>query len=162
MKNALKLLVIGLVGGLIAMSLHVPAGFMIGSVVAVGISVLLRPNLGKAPRSYAEIGKILIGTVIGATFDRHVLAQLGSLLLPTAAASLVLIAVALILGWVLCKLTGLDVATALFGLTPGGLPEMTAVAQEVGADSRVVVTLQFLRLSSVLVLVPLVLRLLFP
>ena len=60
MKNALKLLVIGLVGGLIAMSLHVPAGFMIGSVVAVGISVLLRPNLGKAPRSYAEIGKILI------------------------------------------------------------------------------------------------------
>jgi membrane AbrB-like protein len=161
MKNASKLLAIGLIGGLIAISLHIPAGFMIGAMVAVGVSRLVFLNLGTAPRIYGEIGKILVGTFIGATFDRHVLAQLGSLLLPTAVAMLVLIAIGLALGWVLTKLTDLDVPTALFSLTPGGLPEMTAVAQEVGADSRVVVTLQFLRLASVVILVPLLLRLVF-
>jgi membrane AbrB-like protein len=161
MKNASGLLAIGLVGGLIAVVLHIPAGFMVGATVTVGISRLVFVNLGKAPRIFEEIGKILVGTFIGATFDRHVLAQLGSLLLPTAVAMLVLIAIGLALGWVLSKLTGLNVQTALFSLTPGGLPEMTAVAQEIGADSRVVVTLQFLRLASVVILVPMLLRLVF-
>ncbi len=161
MENASKLLAIGLIGGLIAINLHIPAGFMIGAMVTVGISRLVFLNLGTAPRIYGEIGKILVGTFIGATFDRQVLAQLGSLLLPTAVAMLALIAMGLALGWVLSKIAGLDVPTALFSLTPGGLPEMTAVAQEVGADSRVVVTLQFLRLVSVVILVPLLLRLVF-
>lgn len=146
MKNASRFLAIGLIGGLIAIILHIPAGFMIGAMVTVSISRLVCLNLNKAPRIYGEIGKILLGTFIGATFDRYVLVQLGSLLPPRAVAMLGLIAIGLALGWVLSTLIGLDAATALFSLTPGGLPEMTAVAQEVGADSRVVATLQFLRL----------------
>ena len=57
MKNASELLAIGLIGGLIAITLHIPAGFMIGATVTVGISRLVFLNLGKAPRIYGEIGR---------------------------------------------------------------------------------------------------------
>ena len=161
MKNASGLLVIGLIGGLIAFILHIPAGFLIGAMVAVSISMLVCPGLGKAPWIYEEIGRTLLGTFIGATFNRDVIAQLGSLLPQATLAILGLVITGLALGWVMSKLTNLDVATALFSFTPGGLPEMTALAQEVGADSGIVATLQFLRMSGVVILVPLLLRLLF-
>jgi membrane AbrB-like protein len=72
-----------------------------------------------------------------------------------------MIGMGLVLAWLLSRLTGLDIATALFSLTPGGMPEMLAVAQESGADLGVVATLQFLRYNSVVILVPLIIDWLF-
>jgi uncharacterized membrane protein AbrB (regulator of aidB expression) len=65
-----------------------------------------------------------------------------------------LMAVALIGSRLLARWTDLDLGTALFSLTPGGMMEMVSVAEEIGADLGVVATLQFVRYSCVLVLAP--------
>jgi len=155
MKNALWLLGIGVVGALLLLWLKVPAAWMIGPLLAVGAVKLARPELGKAPAAYSEVGKLLLGTVIGATFSRSMLEQLGHLLPYAVAATLALMAVALVAAWLLARWTELDLGTALFCLTPGGMPEMVAMAEEIGADLGVVATLQFVRYTCVVLLAPL-------
>jgi len=161
MKDAIQLLVIGLAGAVVASLLDIPAALMIGPMLVVSISKLAGLDLGKAPRAYSEIGKVLLGTFIGATFNRQALDQLGHLLPPAVAAMLAMIGTGLALAWMLSRLTHLNVATALFSLTPGGMAEMVAVAQESSADLGVVATLQFLRYNSVVILAPVIIDWLF-
>nr|MBC7244812.1 AbrB family transcriptional regulator [Chloroflexota bacterium] len=158
MKNAFYFLAIGLAGALAADWLGIPAGLLIGAMLAIAIVKLAGFDLGKVPFIYDEGGKILLGTVIGATFNRRVLLQLGTLLPSAIAATLAMIAIGLVLGWLLARTTQLDTATGLFSLTPGGIAEMVAVAQEIGAGATIVATLQFLRLSSVVILAPVIIH----
>lgn len=154
MTQSLQLLALGLAGALAADWLGIPAGLLIGAMLAVACAKLAGINLGKVPLLYDEGGKILLGTAIGATFNRRVLLQLGALLPSAIVATLAMIAIGLFLGWLLAQITHLDIATGLFSLTPGGIAEMVAVAQEIGASATVVATLQFVRLSSVVILAP--------
>jgi membrane AbrB-like protein len=155
MRNALWLLGIGAAGAALLLWLNVPAAWMIGPLLAVSAVKLAQPGLRKAPAAYSEVGKVLLGTVIGATFSRSTLEQLGHLLPYAVAATLALMVVALVAAWLLARWTELGLGTALFCLTPGGMPEMIALAEEIGADLGVVATLQFLRYTCVVLLAPL-------
>jgi len=157
MTDAIRLLAFGLTGAALASWLRIPGGWMIGPMLAITVAKVGGVNLRKAPRAYSEIGKVLLGTFIGATFNRAALAQLGQLLLPAIGSTLVMIVVGMALAWMLARLANLDVGTALFSLTPGGMAEMVAIAEETTADLGVVATLQFLRYSSVVMLAPAIL-----
>lgn len=161
MKQTALFALVGLGGALLAHQLHIPAGLMIGPLLAVLLLKLADSHLGQAPRVFGETGKILLGTFVGATYNRAALAQLGDLLLPTVLTTLILIGSGVCLAWLLSQWTELDMGTALFSLTPGGIQEMIAVCEESGADVAAVTMLQFLRHLSVLVLVPAVVGWLF-
>lgn len=153
---AVRLLALGGLGGALASALHIPGGWLTGSVVAVMLLKVLRPDTDRAPRAFGEAGKILLGTFVGATFNRELLAQLGGLLPMAIASTAAMIAVSALLAWAMSRLTSLDIGTALFSITPGGMPEMIAASEDTGADLATVATLQFLRYASVIVLVPLI------
>ena len=161
MRKAFPLLVVGTTGALAADRLGIPAGLFIGAMLAVATLKLLYPTVGEAPTALKVIGGALLGTAVGSTFNRALLAQMGSLLLPTVGATLAVTATGLALGWVLGRLTDLDMATALFCLTPGGVAEMVAAAQDTAADITVVAVLQLVRLTSVLLLAPVIIAWLF-
>jgi len=161
MQKTLQLLAAGTAGAVLLHWLGVPAGLYIGAMLSVATLKLLRPRLGEAPAALKLIGGALLGTAVGSTFNRPLLARMGSLLLPTLGATLAIILVSTGLGWLLSRLTGLDLATALFSLTPGGVAEMVATAQDTTADITAVATLQLLRLASVLLLAPAIIDWLF-
>jgi membrane AbrB-like protein len=157
MTAALKagqFLAVGLCGAVLASFLRIPGGLMLGPMLAMVCLKLLAPEAGEAPPAFGEVGKILLGTYVGATFDRVLLAELGTLLLPVVVSTLLLIGAGLLLARLLARFTELDTATALFSLTPGGMQEILAVSGESGADVAAVTVLQFLRFVSVLVLAP--------
>jgi membrane AbrB-like protein len=149
-----QFLAVGLCGAVLASFLRIPAGLMIGPMLAMMFLKWVAPDTGKAPLAFGEIGKILLGTYVGATFNRALLAELGELLVPVIVSTLILIAASLLLAWLLARYTDLDMATALFSLTPGGMQEMVAVSGDSGADVAAVTILQFVRYVSVLMLVP--------
>ncbi len=156
MRNAVQLLAIGAVGAAVALLLRIPAAWMTGPMLSVSVAKLAGWQRDKAPTAYSEVGKVLLGTVIGATFHRSILAQLGSLLAPAMLATLAMIAAGLALAWTLARYTDVDLGTALFSLTPGGMAEMVAVAEEIEADLAVVATLQFVRYTCVVLLAPVI------
>ncbi|WP_051472176.1 AbrB family transcriptional regulator [Patulibacter minatonensis] len=54
------------------------------------------------------------------------------------------------------RLTGLDRATASFGMVAGGASGIVAISRELGADERLVAVMQYLRVLVIVVLTPLV------
>lgn len=61
-------------------------------------------------------------------------------------------------GALLSRFTGMDLPTSLLSVAPGGLIEMALTAQSVGADPTIVTSLQFVRLYTILAIVPFVLK----
>ncbi len=109
---------------------------------------------------YAEVAiQIAVGVLIGLSADRSLLPLLKTVL-PLAllgAAGLVLFGSLLALlsvrmGW-------LDGVTALLGFTPGGISVMSLLAEEEGGKAAVVATIHFVRVFTIMIVAPLLLRL---
>lgn len=154
---AMTLMLAG-IGGSVAVALHLPLGFMLGSIVAVGLAagfglrvagqgVFLPPKL--------RIGFVpVIGVAIGGAFTPEVAAQAagwwGSML-----ALLIYVPLAHALGYAIYRAGGLDRVTAFFGAVPGGLIESIDLGEQAGANMPMLTSLHFLRLIGIIVSVPL-------
>jgi membrane AbrB-like protein len=130
------------------------AGMGIGLAAALAPAVRLR-----LPRRLYALAQALLGAAIGT------LAQVGISGSPSVLAALPLliiatIALSLAAGATLARRTAVGHDTALLGMVAGGSAGVVAVADEVGADTRLVATMQYLRVAIVAATVPLVATLL--
>lgn len=152
-------LALGLAGGLAARALGLPLPLMLGSLVALGVtSVLgLRP-MGITPWLPEQLRRgfiPVIGVAIGSGFTPALLGDARQWL-ATAAAVLVFVPLAHAMGYrVYRRLGALSPPTAFFAAMPGGLFEAMEMGEAAGADRRMLVILQFLRLILCILLVPL-------
>lgn len=144
-------------GGLLFYKLRVPAGALIGSMLAVAVYNLASD---KAVVPYGvRVGiQILAGAIIGVRVSRETLLSLKTMIGPVAIIVASVLAINLIVGFVLYKVTGMDLATCLFGAAPGGVVEMTLAGEALGADTPKVALMQLVRLFSVMSFMPFILR----
>ena len=63
-------------------------------------------------------------------------------------------------GWLIHKVCGLDLATALFGAIPAGVSDMALISTEMGGDAPKVAALQLVRYVGILSLMPAAIQLL--
>jgi len=152
--RGLALLAVGTAGALAAQGIGIPAGVIVGALLASGLHRLAGGDPGRWQGRYGRLGRLLLGTVIGAAFGPDVIAPLKAALVPMVALIAIIVGVGLGLGWALGRFTRLDVTTALISSVPGGLPAMTAMAEEIGADATVVAAIHFSRLVTILVAGP--------
>jgi membrane AbrB-like protein len=153
-RNGLALLGAGAAGGWVGARLGIPAGVLIGALVASSAFRLAGGEPEPWRSSFGSAGRLLFGTVIGAAFGRDVLAPLRGAVLPMLVVTTVIIGVGLILGWALARFASLDIATSLLSSVPGGLPAMVAMADDSHADVTVVTAIHFTRLTTILLLMP--------
>ncbi|PTV95517.1 hypothetical protein C8J27_104153 [Rhodobacter aestuarii] len=152
-------LALGTVGGFVAKALHLPLPMLVGSLLAVGTAALagLKP-LGRAVQFPAKLRLFfipVIGVAIGASFTPEILRGAVAWL-PSLAALCLFIPLAHYLSFRALRATGtLDPITAFFGAAPGGLIETVQMGEEMGGDARMLTMLQFLRLITTLIAVPL-------
>ena len=83
----------------------------------------------------------LLAVSVGARLSAETLKTLKQVLLPAASIILVLVALGISLGFVLYWITPLDLITALLSSVPGGAASLTAVADDLGGDLRIVASL---------------------
>lgn len=157
--STLTTLAIGFAGGTLAHALHLPLAYLMGSLLAVGITAALELRPFKrtvfVPPTLRMIFIPIIGVAIGGNFTPQVLAQMPGWW-PSLLALLLYIPLAHWLGYRFYRRFGpLPPATAYFGAVPGGLIESVMLGEEAGADPRLLVLLQFLRLILTIFLVPL-------
>lgn len=152
-------MLIGTVGGLIARSLHLPLGLLLGSILAVGLAAMLNARVGGIglgfPQALRNLFVPIIGVAIGAAFTPEVLRQMPGWWI-SLLALLVYIPVAHGAGYVIYRRGGLPKAEAFFGAVPGGLIESVVLGEEAGADARTLILLQFLRLILTIIAVPVI------
>lgn len=145
---------IAVMGGLVAVHYHIPAGAMVGALIAVALANLATGRTSMVPKHVTFAGRALLGTVIGSAINRQTLELLGSAILPTIIIAFALLGASVGIALLTARFAKLDRATAICALTPGGMGEMTSIAHELGADMRVVAALHVLRLVLILIIVP--------
>ncbi len=146
-------------GGAAAAALHLPLGYLMGSLLVTGIIAArgLKP-FGKPVTLPARLRFSfvpVIGVSIGGAFTPEVARQaLGWG--PSLAALFLFIPLAHAIGYAIYRRGGLARPEAFFGAVPGGLLESVQLGEEAGADVRLLTVLQFLRLILTILIVPMI------
>ncbi|MCI0634092.1 MAG: AbrB family transcriptional regulator [Actinobacteria bacterium] len=140
---------------MIAVGFPTPALF---AAVVIGIAYALiavrRPL--DIPSSGKTIGQALIGVALGAALDASTLRAVASNWFGVSAVTLATLAVSLGVGIAIARLTGISQATGTLGLIAGGASGIVAMADELGADGRLVAFMQYIRVLVVVLVAPLV------
>jgi membrane AbrB-like protein len=152
----------GTVGGLLAQRTGIPAAPLAGALLGTAlVSMSGRLEIAHWPVGTRTLLEIAIGTVIGTGLTAATLVQLGSLWRPALLITVTLVATGLVVGLWSARLLGIDPVVALLGAAPVGISGMSLVGAEFGVGAAVA-ALHAVRLITVLVVLPLVVRLVLP
>jgi len=136
--------VAAIAGGLVGVALGIPAGGLVGAMLAVALVARRVPST-PLPPWLRDGARIVAGTAAGALVSRSVLGGLGWALLWGALANLAVVGAGLLCAVLFARWSGVDRGTAFLSFAPGGLVELTALADEFDVESQVVVSVHLLR-----------------
>ncbi|MFM1811939.1 MAG: hypothetical protein RLZZ336_877 [Cyanobacteriota bacterium] len=150
----------GLSGGLLALRTGIPAAPLAGALLGAAlVSLSGRLEAASWPAGTRTTLEIAIGTVIGTSLTAPALLELQRLWKPALLITLTLVLTGIVVGLWCSRLLGIDPVVALLGAAPGGISGMSLVGAEFGVGAAVA-ALHAVRLITVLLMLPLVVKLL--
>ncbi len=151
-------LLIALTGGWLLSSLGVPAGIMVGSMLAVAAAgVVGLPMRSLHPRLFSPL-LVTVGIMVSDNFGPETAQTLlsGQLLWPVILSTVLIFASSLGIAWIIHRLSGWDMPTSFLAAAPGGFTVMTTLAIRYNKDPFRVSMLHLCRLMAIKTVVPLV------
>lgn len=140
---------------------NLPAPHVIVSVI-IGLVAASTGLMRRTVPTHLHTGaQAVTGVIIGTFLNIHALGSAGGSLLPLLAVTVATLVLSLIAGLVLARWTGLDDRTATLGMVAGGSAAIVSASEDLGADSRMVAFMQYLRLTLVVLTMPLLVRFVF-
>jgi membrane AbrB-like protein len=144
---ALLLAVAAIAGQLLTM-VHVPAGRFLGPMV-VAIAFAVAGCTVRLPKAAFKGGQSVIGLLASHSISAAVLASLAQAWPIMVAATACTIFLSLFVGVAMARYGDLPGTTAIWGSAPGAASAMISMAEDQGADGRVVATMQYVRVVCV-------------
>ncbi len=148
-------LAIAAAGGVAADVAGLPAGWLSGAMIAVGLAALSGLS-ARMPRALRDLVFLLLGITMGAGVTPDVIGQLPAWPITLAALALTVVLVTAASYTFLRRVAGWDAASAYFGSIPGALTMTIAAAETSPADMRLVSLSQTIRLFMLVAVLPLV------
>ena len=137
--------------------------FLFGALLVGLVVALVRPrSRGAVPRPAFIAAQAALGVMLGTFLESSSLSSLADDWLPVAAVSIGTLALSIGAGLVLTRTTEVDGPTGTLGMVAGGASGIVAMADELGADARLVAFMQYLRVLIVVLSIPLTVALAFP
>ena len=149
-----RTLVVGAAGGALFAWLNLPLAWMLGAMVATTAVSLGGANL-YVPGPMRSIMVAIIGVLLGASFTPEVVEKAREWPLTIGCLLLYLGVLVGALFLYFHRIVGLDVPTAYFSATPGGLSEMVITGAAMGADDRTIALIHTSRVLLVVLAIPL-------
>ena len=158
--NLIYYLIAGGTFGLLALKTGIPAAPLAGALIGASIlSISGKIEAASWPNGTRTILEIGIGTVIGTSLTTDSLVALQTLWKPAILITFTLIITGLAIGLWTSRLLNVDIITTILGAAPGGISGMSLVGTEYGVGAAVA-TLHAVRLITVLLILPLVVKML--
>lgn len=154
MDKIIFTIIIAFVGGGIGHALKFPAGAMVGAMVAVSVANILGAD-PRIPEFFNIAAQILIGGFLGLSVTKEVVAGLKDYTIPSILVVMILAVFGVVTGFIINKITGLELYTSLFGSVPGGMQEMVVLSQSYDVNHPAVMTIQTVRRVLIVVIYPL-------
>jgi hypothetical protein len=145
---------IGAIGALVFVHFGLPLPWYLGALTACLIASVARLPVER-PRPLAGPLRATLGVAVGSAFTPAILGQVGAM----TASLLILVPFMILITTTSMtfyqRLAGFDRPTAFFSAVPGGLADMTAMAEQAGARQRTVILVQATRIVLIVFAVPL-------
>lgn len=149
---------IGTIGALIFVYFRLPLPWYLGALTACLIASVAGLPIER-PRPLGGPLRATLGVAVGSAFTPAILGQVGAM----TVSLLILVPFMIIITTTSMtfyrRLAGFDRPTAFFSAVPGGLADMTAMAEASGANQRTVILVQATRIVLIVFAVPLWLQL---
>ena len=142
------LLSISAVFGWALTALHLPAGVLLGCMLAGIVLSSQEIRLG-IPTTLFALAQGVIGCLMAKSLQPSTLAKVASDWPIFLGATFSIIAASAGLGWLLMRRQVFPGTTAVWGLAPGAASAMVVMAEAYGADVRLVAFMQYLRVAVV-------------
>ncbi len=149
------LLALGSVAAFLFSSLHVPAGTMVGPMLAVGLYTKVGGIGAKPNKTLQSVVQMGVGGLVGLGITKDSLLRIDEYFLPALLLCVLIVGGSLLLSLALNKISGWDKRTCLLAASPAGLSPTVLLSMELEADSAKVIVFQVLRLGLVLLFAPL-------
>lgn len=153
MDNLFITLIIGVIGGLIVMRLKVPTGAMMGAMISVALFNIITDD-ASMPQNVRVLTQMAAGALVGTKIRYKDVRDLRYMIKPAVLMISSMIILDLSMGYLMYRITGLSLVTSLFACAPGGLVDTSLISSDFGADASKVAILHLIRLSSVMILFP--------
>jgi len=157
-KRFFTTILVAACGGLLFWKLGVRAGAMIGAMLATASYNILRGG-AFYPSSARKYTQIFSGAYIGLSLDRASFFALKNLIGPALLMIAAVVIFTYISAMLIHKVTKLELTTCMMASTPGGLTEMSLLADDLGGDTPKIALMQTVRMMSVVALFPSILAL---
>lgn len=151
----IETLLCGLAGGILFTIFHLPLIWMLGPLTAIVIWKLLSKRSLYWPDQFRNGGQMLLGYSMGLSFTNESARQIINQLPSMAIVTVLMVVFALVIAYLVSRLTGISIPSAVMGTTPGGLSQMVMMSEEIkGADPTIVTFMQTIRMLTVIFIVP--------
>jgi membrane AbrB-like protein len=148
-------------GGWLAGRAGLPSGYLFVALLVGLTYALVAPGRFSLPPFGFPVGQAVTGVTLGTFLHSSTLTGLGSRWVAVVLVSAATLVVTIAAGLVLARIGDIDRPTASLGMVAGGASGIVAMADELGADDRLVAFMQYLRVLLVTLLTPVLVSLLF-
>jgi uncharacterized protein len=144
-------------GGYTLLNLGVPAGGMVGAMLAVAVASLAGVPVKPLPGGMFNLMLIAVGIMVSSSISPDTVEVLvaGSLLMPVLLSTVLSFFTALGVAFLIHRVVGWDYPTCFLAAAPGGFTVMTTLAIKYGRDPFRVSLLHLCRLIALKTVVPL-------
>ncbi|WP_182876982.1 AbrB family transcriptional regulator [Microbispora sp. H10670] len=145
-------------GGLAAeaMGQRIPAPHLLVPM-ALGLCLALTGVMpDKAPRWANRVAQALLGVLLGTHLNPHALSDTAGAVVPLTTVTGAAVVMGVGAAAILARRAGVDRASATLGMVAGGSTAVVASAEELGADTRLVAFMQYLRVGLVAATAPVI------
>jgi membrane AbrB-like protein len=155
-NNLLWTLAAAFAGGYVGVKLKIPAGALIGALVATVAIRFLGTKAREIPYIFSFLGQVFIGLIIGGGVTLELFNYLSKCWVPVVISMVAFIFIGLGFAFLIYRMGYLDFPTAYLGTSPGAMSAIVIVGVEYGANGAIVALFHFLRIILVLVTAPIV------
>lgn len=149
-------LALGTLGGLLLYKMKVPAGVLVGSIVAVTI-LSVSTDLAVMPAKSKLLAQIITGTYIGSGIKKKDIMHLPYIIKPYLTMMTIFVLLNITMGFIIYAISPMDLITSMLCALPGGVSDTPLVAMDMGADVPKVAVVQFSRMLFGIAVMPLIL-----
>lgn len=150
-------LALGFAAGWLFSRLNIPLPWMLGPLVATTLAALARAPVS-APAVVRPPMSNMIGVMLGSSFSPEMLAKAPQWVVTLGLQTLLMVLLAVIGSQFYRRVARLDPVTALYAGMPGGLMEMSMLAEERGGDGQIVALIHSARILFIVLTVPFIVQ----
>lgn len=149
---------LGLAGGFVGDRLKIPAGPLVGALIAVIAVKLILKSEWVAPRGFGFFLQVLLGVLVGASFKPSFLPTFYKLIVPIVLSSVILVITGVLIAVVFYKIGLLDLGTGYLGTSPGAMTVLVVLALDSHVNAMVITCFHLFRVIFVILTAPLILK----